>query len=282
MQGMSLHRAPAPTADGYGARLADLRARIRALGSVAVAFSGGVDSGVLLHVACQELGERAAGVIADSPSLPRRELEEARGLARAIGARLHEVRTAEADDPRYRANQGDRCYFCKTALFAAMEPWAQAQGFAALAFGEITDDLADHRPGARAAREFGVVAPLREAAFSKADVRRYAREAGLPVADKPAAACLASRIPTGTEVTLERLARVEAAEAAVHRLGLRQVRVRHHGEVARLEVGRDELPRARELEPALRQALAAAGFLRFSLHAYQSPAPPPAGSASGE
>ncbi len=269
-------RPAPPPAGGYEARLEDLRARLRGLGRVAVAYSGGVDSSVLLHVAHAELGEGAAGVIADSPSLPRRELEEARALARRMGVRLHEVRTQEGDDPRYRANQGDRCYFCKSALFAAMEPWARERGFRALAFGEITDDLADHRPGAQAAREFGVVAPQREAGFSKEDVRRYARSAGLPVADKPASACLASRIPVGTEVTPERLARVEAAEAAVHRLGLRQVRVRHHGDTARLEVGADELGRARELEGALCQALAAAGFREFSLHAYRPPGAPAA------
>ena len=167
--------------NSYLDRLDELRRQVRSLGRVAVAFSGGVDSAVLLHVARAELGDGAVGVIADSPSLPRQELADARALAAAMGATLQVLSTREMDEPRYRANTGDRCYFCKSALFAAMEPWAQGQGFSALAFGEITDDLLDDRPGARAAGEFGVVAPLRQAGFSKEDVRRYAGEAGLPV-----------------------------------------------------------------------------------------------------
>src|SRR5262249_29111237 len=151
----------------------------------------------------------AAALIADSPSLPRRELEEARRVAGSIGAPLIVIETHELADERYRANRGDRCYFCKSALFQAMGPWARAGGFPALAFGEIADDLLDERPGGRAARAMGVLAPLSAAGFTKADVRRYAREAGLVVADKPASACLASRLPIGTPVTRERLARVE-------------------------------------------------------------------------
>jgi uncharacterized protein len=182
------------------------------------------------------------------------------------------VKTREGSDPRYRANQGDRCFFCKSALFSAMAPWARNNGYRALAFGEITDDLSDHRPGAAAAHEFGVVSPLLASGFSKNDVRRYAREAGLKVADKPASACLASRIPVGTEVTPDRLARVEAAERLLHLLGLRQLRVRHHGQVARVEVGAGELGLARSREEALRRSLQAVGFESVSLHAYRSPA----------
>ena len=259
-------------APGYEQRLEDLRRQVRVLGRVAVAFSGGVDSAVLLHVARAELAEGAAGVIADSPSLPREELAAARDLAAAMGVRLHVVRTAEMDNPDYLANRGDRCYFCKTALFTAMEPWARAKGFQALAFGEITDDLQDDRPGARAAGEFGVVAPLRQAGFSKDDVRRYARQAGLTVADKPAAACLASRIPVGSPVTGEKLARVEAAEAALHDLGLRQVRVRHLGGLARVEVGEGQLVQAQTLEDEILGALRQAGFSQVELRAYVPPA----------
>jgi uncharacterized protein len=256
----------------YSRRLAELRRQVRALGRVAVAFSGGVDSAVLLHVAHGELGDGAVGVIADSPSLPREELAAARALAAEMGVGLQVVRTTEMDNPDYLANRGDRCYFCKAALFTAMEPWAREHGFEALAFGEITDDLKDDRPGARAAGEFGVVAPLRQAGFSKDDVRRYARQEGLKVAEKPAAACLASRIPVGTPVTGENLARVEAAEAALHGLGLRQVRVRHLGEVARVEVGEGQLAEARALQARILAALQGAGFKEIEMAAYVPPA----------
>lgn len=256
----------------YSLRLAELRRQVRALGRVAVAFSGGVDSAVLLHVAHAELAGGAVGVIADSPSLPREELAAARALAADMGVGLHVVHTTEMNNQDYLANRGDRCYFCKAALFSAMEPWARERGFTALAFGEITDDLQDDRPGARAAGEFGVVAPLRQAGFSKDDVRRYARQAGLQVADKPAAACLASRIPVGSPVTGEKLARVEAAEAALHDLGLRQVRVRHLGEVARVEVGEGQLGEAHALQAPILAALQGAGFNEMELAAYVPPA----------
>jgi uncharacterized protein len=257
--------------DGYEERLESLRARLASLARVAVAFSGGVDSSALLHAARSVLGEGAVAVIADSPSLPRRELELARTTARAIGATLVVIPTDEMEDDRYRANRGDRCYFCKSALFRAMEPWARANGFAALAFGEIQDDLLDVRPGARAAREFGVVAPLSESGFTKDDVRRYAREAGLEVADKPASACLSSRLPVGTAVTRERLARIERCEDALRALGVVQLRVRDHGELARVEVGLEDLERARDAEPEIRRLLAREGFARVEIHRYLSP-----------
>jgi len=255
----------------YADRRAALLDSLRELESIAVAYSGGVDSAVLLHAAHSVLGEQACGVIADSPSLPRRELSEALELARTIGARVEVIATHELDDERYRANAGDRCYYCKSALFAAMEPWARAQGFRALAFGEITDDLSDIRPGARAAKEFGVVAPLSASGFSKEDVRRYAREAGLVVAEKPSSACLASRLPVGTRVSAERLGRIERAEEALKLLGLRQLRVRDLGESARVEVGRDELVFAREHEPEIASALMGESFRLHELAAYLSP-----------
>jgi uncharacterized protein len=203
--------------------------------------------------------------------LPRKELELARETARAIGAKLEVIATDEMEDERYRANAGDRCYFCKSALFRAMEPWAREHGFRALAFGEIADDLLDVRPGARAAREFGVVAPLSEAGFTKEDVRRYAREAGLDVFDKPASACLASRLPVGTRVTRERLARIERCEDALRSLGFRQIRVRDHGSKAKVEFGRDELSKFSQNELRVAQSLLTEGFTQFEIGVYLSP-----------
>jgi len=253
-------------------RRAALNRRLHETPRLAVAFSGGVDSAVLLHAAHAVLGDGAVGVIADSPSLPRAELFEAREFARSIGARLEVLVTDELLVEAYRRNAGDRCYWCRHTMFAGMEAWARAAGFSALAYGEITDDFGDDRPGRRAATEFGVVSPLAAAGFSKADVRRYAREVGLRVADKPAQACLASRIPVGTAVTAERLARVERAEAAVRSLGFRVLRVRDHGERARLEVGEEEWPRALERQESLAAVLAHAGFRELQLAIYGQPA----------
>ncbi len=238
---------------------------------MAVAFSGGVDSGVLLHAAHAVLAKGAMGMTADSPSLPRRELAEARELAARIGVRHEVFATDELADAGYRANRGDRCYHCKRVLFGTMAERARAAGMAALAFGEVIDDLLDDRPGVRAAREAGAVAPLQEAGLDKTDVRRYAREHRLPIADKPSAACLASRIPVGTEVSSARLARVEAAEERVRARGFRVLRVRHHGEVARLEVGAEERARADELRTELTVALAAEGFATVEFATYRTP-----------
>jgi len=260
------------TRPGFRDRRARLEALLGGLERLAVAFSGGVDSSVLLHAGRAALGEDCTAVLADSPSLPRSELEEARALAAGLGARLVVVATEELDDPAYSRNAGDRCYHCKSALFERMRAWARAHGHATLAFGEITDDLLDDRPGARAAADFGVRAPLREVGFDKRDVRRYAREVGLPVAAKPASACLASRIPTGTPVTRELLAAVETAEALVRARGFRVLRVRHHGRRALLEVGESELARARELRSELSGVLEPLGFDELDLGVYTPPA----------
>lgn len=255
----------------FAEKRARLVARLAGFDSLAVAFSGGVDSGVLLYAAREVLGDRATGVIADSPSLPRRELADAVAFAERVGAPLEVVGTAELDDPAYIANAGDRCYHCKSALFDRMEAWARANGVTTMAFGEIADDALDDRPGARAAREFGVVAPLADAGFTKDDVRRFAREAGLDLADKPASACLASRIPVNTAVTRERLSQVEAAEDALRALGLRVLRVRHHGASARVELGADEHARLDELREDLTRSVRAAGFEDVEFARYWSP-----------
>ncbi len=257
--------------DEYEGKLAALKSRLSGLGDLLVAFSGGVDSGVLLHVGHAVLGERCVALTADSPSLPRSELSAARDLAATIGVRLVELPTNELDDPRYRANSGDRCYYCKHALFETMRAWAEAEGYSVLAFGEITDDALDDRPGARAAAELHVEAPLSAAGFTKEDVRRYAREVGLSVAEKPASACLASRVPVGTEVTAERLACVEEAEERLRARGFSVLRVRHHGARARVEVGEDELARARELREAIEGDLRRCGFTELELAVYRSP-----------
>ena len=262
------------TRSTYARRLHQLRTSLTAHARLAIAFSGGVDSSVLVHAAHASLGHDAVALLADSPSLPRRELGEARAFATTHGIRLEILRTGELELPDYRANRGDRCYFCRHTLFEAMAAWAETHGFAALAYGEITDDLLDERPGRRAAREFRVVAPLAEAGFSKADVRRYARDHDLAPADKPASACLASRIPRGTEVTPERLRRIEAAEERVRALGFAQLRVRDHGRKARLEVDPEDLARARALRSELVAALADLAFEDLELAAYRRPSIP--------
>lgn len=265
------HEAAGRDDPTWSAKQDALRRALARHESLVVAYSGGVDSGVLLAAAREVLGARASAVIADSPSLPRRELEAALAFARSLGVEPFVARTDELSDERYAANAGDRCYWCKSALFEAMAAWAAREGVATMAFGEIVDDQLDHRPGARAAREFGVVAPLAEAGWTKADVRRHAAERGLVVADKPASACLSSRLPVGVRVTRERLARVEAAEDALKLAGLRVLRVRDHGRSARVEVGAEELAscsaRWAELEPLV----LAAGFEAAELARYVPP-----------
>lgn len=263
---------PAPTASSdWQSKCAALRADLSRYDSLVVAYSGGVDSSVLLLAAREVLGERVRAVIADSPSLPRRELSSALDTARAIGIEPVIATTEELNDPRYAANAGDRCYWCKSALFDAMRAWAAREGVTTLAFGEIADDRLDHRPGARAAAEFGVVAPLAVAGFTKQDVRRFAAERGLRVAEKPASACLSSRLPVGTVVTRERLARIEAAENALKDAGLRVVRVRDHGTQARVEVGREEFEACQARWSELEPLVLAAGFETVVLGCYVPP-----------
>jgi len=255
----------------YELKLARLDACLKGLESVLVAFSAGVDSTVLLHAAHRVLGEKAKGFIADSPSLPRAELSQARELAAAIGCELEVVKTNELEEEAYAVNNSMRCYFCKEALFDAMSRCQEDLGFRAMAFGEVMDDLTDDRPGAQAAQEAGVSAPLTEAGFTKEDVRHYAREHELGVEDKPSSACLSSRIPRGTRVTKARLSQVEAAEARLKALGLKQLRVRHLGTRARVEVGAGEEEFARAHRVLLEEALEAEGFSWAEWGTYEAP-----------
>jgi pyridinium-3,5-biscarboxylic acid mononucleotide sulfurtransferase len=235
------------------------------LDGVAVGLSGGVDSSLLAAVCHRVLGPRSVAVVARSPSLPARELDEATAIAGGIGIDLEVVDTAEVADPRYAVNPRNRCMFCKDHQFEAMRAVADRRGFAELAHGEMLDDLEGHRPGRVSAQRFGVRAPLREAGLDKARVRALAREFGLPVWDKPAFACLASRIPTGAEVTPEKLEQVERAEQHLFDLGFRAFRVRHHGEVARIELEPADHRAARDQAASIVAALEQVGFREVML-----------------
>ena len=249
-------------------RLERLLAVVGRYGRVLTAFSGGVDSTLVAAAARRVLGRDAApAALGDSASLPRRELEAARGLARDLDLELVEVNPDEQNDPGYIANAGDRCYYCKTHLYEVLQSAAREREITRIANGTNVDDLGDHRPGLRAADEAEVVSPLVEAGLNKQDVRDLARILKLPNADKPAAACLSSRLPYGTPVTRERLEQVEAAEDALADLGFSGLRVRHHESVARLEIPGDQwglLTRVEAREAVVR-AVKAAGFTYVAL-----------------
>lgn len=254
-------------ADGYETRIEALLAALRALPGAVVAFSGGVDSAALVFACRLALGERVLAVTAVSASLPDEELAEARAFCAAHGLRHELVRTRELARAGYRRNAPDRCFHCKDELFgtlAAALAGRPEAGWPVL-YGAIADDLAEHRPGGAAARAHGVRAPLAEAGLSKADVRRFSRSHGLGTAEKPAFACLASRVPYGTPVDAALLARLAAAEAVLRNLGYRQFRVRHHDTVARVELLPEDLPRALAERHAIQAGIAKAGYTYVAL-----------------
>jgi pyridinium-3,5-biscarboxylic acid mononucleotide sulfurtransferase len=239
-------------------KLAGLRARLRSLQSVLVCYSGGVDSALVLAVAHAELGARAVGMTAVSPSLPDIEREDAAAIARAIGADHRQVESREIDDPAYAANNPDRCFHCKSELYRIAAEKQREWSIAYVVNGTNLDDLGDYRPGLEAAKRAGVVSPLVELGFRKSDVRAAAMAVGLGVWDKPAAACLSSRLPYGTSVTRERLAQIGGLERVLKmELGFRNVRVRWHDTIARIELDAAELGRA--AEPGAREKIVAAG-----------------------
>ncbi|HRY47423.1 MAG TPA: ATP-dependent sacrificial sulfur transferase LarE [Candidatus Paceibacterota bacterium] len=252
-------------------KLDQLRDLLKSYGSCLVAYSGGVDSMFLASVAHQVLGQRSVAAIADTPSLPRRELEEAIALAKRFNIPLRIVRPQEFANPEYTANSQNRCYFCKHELFAELVPLARQENLAVIVYGENASDVGDFRPGAQAAIEFQIRAPLKETGITKDEIRQFSAQLGLPTAEKPQMACLSSRIPYGEPVTPEKLQMIEAGENALRDLGFYDVRVRHHelkiGHLARIEVGPKEIGRFFEdgLHLRVAETLRQAGYLHVTL-----------------
>lgn len=250
---------------GLTDKLSDLRSIIRGCSSALIAYSGGVDSALVLAVAHQELGDRALGCIGDSPSYPRRELRDAVALVEQLGAPYRIVNTLEYADANYAANPVNRCYFCKSELYNRLRSIAAAKGWNTILDGSHLDDVSDHVNGMNAARERGVRSPLLEASIRKSEVRQLARELGLSVWDKPAMACLSSRVPHGMLITPELLKQIESAEDVLAGLGFRQFRVRHHDELARIELPSEDLPKAMMNRDRIVAGLRSCGYRHITL-----------------
>jgi pyridinium-3,5-biscarboxylic acid mononucleotide sulfurtransferase len=248
-------------------KMADLEARLRQLGRLMVAYSGGVDSAFLAATAHRVLGDQMIAVLADSASLSRRDLEQAYEFALANGISLQVVATEELDNPDYAKNDANRCFHCKDELFTTMKVLGEKLGYSAIAYGMNADDTRDYRPGQRAAQQHEVLAPIAEAGLTKAEVRVLCKAAGYSLWDRPAAPCLSSRVEYGRKVTREVLEQVENAEECMRQLGFREFRVRHHGELARVEIARNELPAALTMEmlDAITSALKHVGYQYVTL-----------------
>jgi pyridinium-3,5-biscarboxylic acid mononucleotide sulfurtransferase len=258
---------PSDSEDGASSKLHALEAQLAQLGNLMVAYSGGVDSAFLAATAHRVLGSRMLAVLADSPSLARRDMEQACAFASAQQMPLRVITTQELERPEYQRNDANRCFHCKDELFLTMESLGSELGFTSIAFGMNVDDTRDFRPGQRAAREHAVLAPLADAGLTKIEIRSLAKAAGYTLWDRPAAPCLSSRVEYGRTVTREVLEQVERGEESLRALGFRELRVRHHGELARVEIARTELARALTMEmlDAISAALKQAGYQYVTL-----------------